>query len=438
MRSVTRAFMNTMGGDKRQGGSTITQQVAKNLLVGDNVTFERKIREVIVATRVEKALSKQEILEIYLNSIYLGRSSWGIDLAARSYFGKPVKDVDLNEAAFLAGLTKGPAYFNPDKYRDRAQERLAYVLTRMKDDGSITEPQMTEAEAAKLNFVPNNRVRRNTGFHLVDEVGREARAGRRHQQPDRQSYQVRSTIRPGLQRAAEAALQDGLAQYEQSAGRVEFQRRRDQYRRRDPQARRRAQGQSASRPGQAELAARARAGADAALRRALDAGGGGREAGTIRASNSIRVGLPRRPRAADLDLGQRAPASRINLNDVVYVKVVENSGQKGGPRVELRTRPQVQGVGAGDGEQDRPDAGDGRRLLLSAEPAQPRDAIAPPAGLLAQAADLSRGADPRPAAQHADSGRADHLSADRRRAPLHPADRLVVAAQLRRRLLPAR
>ena len=85
--------MNTMGGDKRQGGSTITQQVAKNLLVGDSVTFERKIREVIVASRIEKTISKQEILEIYLNSIYLGRSSWGVDLAARAYFGKPVKDV---------------------------------------------------------------------------------------------------------------------------------------------------------------------------------------------------------------------------------------------------------------------------------------------------------------------------------------------------------
>ena len=109
-----------MGGDKRQGGSTITQQVAKNLLVGDSLTFERKIREVIVANRIEKTLTKQEILEIYLNSIYLGRSSWGIDLAARAYFGKPVKDLTLAEGAFIAGLTKGPAYYNPDRYRERA------------------------------------------------------------------------------------------------------------------------------------------------------------------------------------------------------------------------------------------------------------------------------------------------------------------------------
>jgi len=101
LRSVTRAFMNSIGGDKRQGGSTITQQVAKNLLVGDSLTFERKIREVIVAARIEKTLSKQEILEIYLNSIYLGRSSWGIDLAAHAYFGKPVKELTLAEGAPL-------------------------------------------------------------------------------------------------------------------------------------------------------------------------------------------------------------------------------------------------------------------------------------------------------------------------------------------------
>ena len=115
-RSVIRAFIATMADpNSRQGGSTITQQVAKNLLVGDSVTYERKIREMIVAARVEKAVSKQEILEIYLNSIYLGRSSWGIELAARAYFGKPAKDVTLNEGAFLAGLTKGPSYYNPDR-----------------------------------------------------------------------------------------------------------------------------------------------------------------------------------------------------------------------------------------------------------------------------------------------------------------------------------
>jgi penicillin-binding protein 1A len=340
VRSVTRAFMNTMGGDKRQGGSTITQQVAKNLLVGDNVTFERKIREVIVATRLEKALSKQEILEIYLNSIYLGRSTWGVDLASRAYFGKPVKDIDLKEAAFLAGLTKGPAYFNPDKYLDRAQERLAYVLTRMKDDGSITEPQMHEAEAAKLNFVPFNRVRRTTGFHLVDEVGREARAVAGINSLTNDSYQVKSTIRPSLQRAAEAALQDGLAQYEQNNGRVEFRgaetnigdaiRKIDAARKSDP---------NQTKPSWQLALEQVRMPLyDVQWTPAVVV-----ERRTVQGAESIRVGLLD-GRVLPISTWGARTRSRINQHDVVYVKVIESTGNKGGTRVELRSRPQVQGV----------------------------------------------------------------------------------------------
>src|SRR5690606_7228123 len=112
-----------------------------------------------------------------------------------------IKDVTLQEGAFLAGLTKGPAYFNPDRHRARAQGRLEYVLGRMKDDGVITETQMKEAEANRLEFVDFTRVRRNTGFHLVDEVGREARALAGISSLTEHSYQVRSTIRPDLQRA---------------------------------------------------------------------------------------------------------------------------------------------------------------------------------------------------------------------------------------------
>ena len=87
-----------------QGGSTITQQVAKNLVVGDDVTYERKMREMIVASRLESLLSKDDILELYLNTIYLGRGAWGIELAARSFFGKPAKDLTLAQGAMLAGL----------------------------------------------------------------------------------------------------------------------------------------------------------------------------------------------------------------------------------------------------------------------------------------------------------------------------------------------
>ena len=222
-RSVIRAFIGNVADPKsRQGGSTITQQVAKNLLVGNEVSYERKIREMIVAARIEKTLSKQEILEIYLNAIFLGRSSWGIELAARSYFGKNAKDLTLTEGAFLAGLAKGPSYYNPDRQRVRAQERMAYVLGRMQEDGVITEAQLKDAMALKLNIATLSRQRRDNGYYMVDQLGREAKQIAGMERLTDKSYTVRSTIHPQLQQAAEKALQEGLARYEQSAGRTMF------------------------------------------------------------------------------------------------------------------------------------------------------------------------------------------------------------------------
>jgi membrane carboxypeptidase/penicillin-binding protein len=341
-RSVIRAFMNTMTGDSRQGGSTITQQVAKNLLVGDSVTFERKIREVIVANRIEKVLSKQEILEIYLNSIYLGRSSWGVDLAAQAYFGKPIKDVSLVQGAFLAGLTKGPAYFNPDRHRERAQGRLEYVLGRMKDDGAITEAQMKEAEADRLHFVASTRVRRNTGFHLVDEIGREARAVAGITSLTAQSYQVHSTIRPDLQRATEAALQEGLWQYERGAGRLEF---------RGPEANlAEAIKKLQADPKQTDPAKPIWLTALEQVRLPLyDVHWASavvvERTRSKNGASSIRVGL-RDGRTLPLSMAGARARTPIALYDVVYVKVIDSTSKSGkqSTRVELRVRPSVQGV----------------------------------------------------------------------------------------------
>src|SRR6204780_3276076 len=182
-RGIIRAFMGNLARPGRpQGGSTITQQVVKNLLVGEDVTYERKIREMIVASRLESTLSKNEILELYLNSAYLGRGSWGIEMAARSYFGKSAKDLTPAEGAMLAGLLKGPNYYNPDRHPDRAADRLTYVLDRMQEDGVITEAQKNAAGVAPPKPV---------GLTL-------------------------------LQRDTEAALQEGLARYEMSSGRVVF------------------------------------------------------------------------------------------------------------------------------------------------------------------------------------------------------------------------
>ena len=221
-RGIIRAFMGNLGESGRpQGGSTITQQVVKNLLVGEDVTYERKIREIIVASRVESTLTKAEILELYLNSAYLGRSSWGVEMAARSYFGKSAKALTLGEGAMLAGLLKGPNFFNPDRRPERAKERLAYVLGRMQEDGVISPEQRAEALAALPKIVALDRQRRDTGFHFVDFLGREAKADA-IESLTAQPYTVHSTINATLQRDTEAALQEGLAHYEIENGRVQF------------------------------------------------------------------------------------------------------------------------------------------------------------------------------------------------------------------------
>ena len=174
-RGLIRAFIGNLAQSGRpQGGSTITQQVVKNLLVGEELTYERKIREMIVASRLEQTLSKQQILELYLNFVYLGRSAWGIELAARGYFGKSVKALTLEEGALLAGLTKGPNYYSPDRQPGRAQERLAYVLSRLQEDGVIGADAVRQGAAADA------------------DIGRLRAAAPRHRLPLRRSGRARS------------------------------------------------------------------------------------------------------------------------------------------------------------------------------------------------------------------------------------------------------
>lgn len=222
-RGLIRAFVTNLAEPGRpQGGSTITQQVAKNLLVGDEVSYERKIREMIVAVRLDRALTKDEILEVYINSIYLGRGAWGIDMAANGYFKKPVSALTVAEGAFLAGMAKGPASFNPDRFPSRARARVAYVLKRMQEDKIVTDEQFTKAMASPPRVVVYDRPRRLTGFHFVDHVVHEARTLVGMQSLTVESYTVRSTINTKLQRATEAALQEGLARYEIANERTRF------------------------------------------------------------------------------------------------------------------------------------------------------------------------------------------------------------------------
>lgn len=335
-RSVIRAFVGMLGASRRpQGGSTITQQLVKNLLVGDDVTYERKIREVIVAARVEQALSKDEILELYLNTIYLGRGSWGVQMAARSYFGKSVHDLSLSESIMLAGLAKGPGAFSPDRDAERAQERTIYVIGRMQEDGLLGPDRARQALNNPPKLIAYEKPQRDNGYYFVDQVAREAKTLAGIDNLTAKTFTVHSTIRPDLQRAAESALQDGLARYEQNMGRAVF---------------RGAETNIASAVGRYSKSTDA---GQLAWQKALESArlplydvhwtpavviDNGRGKGS---SGAMRVGL-RDGTSLPLTVPSGARQT-LQLYDVIYVKIIEGS-EKTAARAELRIRPTVQGA----------------------------------------------------------------------------------------------
>jgi penicillin-binding protein 1A len=361
-RGIIRAFIGNLAEPGRpQGGSTITQQVVKNLLVGENVTYERKIREMIVASRLESTLSKNEILELYLNSAYLGRGSWGIEMASRSYFGKSAKDLTVAEGAMLAGLLKGPNYYNPDRHPDRATDRLAYVLDRMQEDGVISEAQKNSALAAPPKPVAFALPHRDSGFHFVDFLGREAKAdGVASLTAD--SYTVHSTINAQLQRDTETALQEGLFHYEISSGRAQF--RGPEANIADAVQKLQVDSKSPAPAWQRALQAYHPALYDVHWTTAVVLQKGDPKKG----DDSIRVGIPD-GRIVSLSAWSGTIRRGLALYDVVFVNVIEpktptkvetappnagaaNSKSKtankpnaaGGARAELRVRPAAQGA----------------------------------------------------------------------------------------------
>jgi len=343
-RGLIRAFITNIAEPGRpQGGSTITQQVAKNLLVGDDVSYERKIREMIVASRLDQALSKDEILEVYLNSIYLGRGAWGIDMAARGYFKKPAAALGVTEGAMLAAMAKGPAYFSPDRYPERARERFAYVLKRMQEDKVPGAEGVSPGVTGGPRIVPYEKPKREGGFHFVDHLMREARTLVGMQSLTSESFTVRSTINARLQRAAEQALQDGLARYEAKHNRAKYEGPEmnlgEAINRVSVEQSTRAQRRGrVFRPNwQIALQSAKLPLYDvhwpAAVVLERRAGPGGMQ---------IRVGL-RDGRIVPLTAPEHVNRDALKVNDVIYVNLIE--GKKAAEaRAELRIRPKVQGA----------------------------------------------------------------------------------------------
>ncbi len=209
-----------MGQGRRPvGASTITQQVAKNMLLDNQLSFSRKVKEAILAMRIEETLSKERILELYLNEIYLGLQSYGVAAAAQAYFNKPLDDLGIEEAAFLAALPKAPNNYNPFRFPEAAKARRDWVLDRMADNHVIT---VAQANAAKKQPIIPAQFRRPDPIAGADWFAEEVR--RRlidrfgADTTTQGGLMVRTSLDPALQVAAEKALHDGLGAYDRKLG----------------------------------------------------------------------------------------------------------------------------------------------------------------------------------------------------------------------------
>ncbi|MDJ0977836.1 MAG: transglycosylase domain-containing protein [Erythrobacter sp.] len=212
-------------GERAVGGSTITQQLAKILLLGDEYSVTRKLKEMILASRIEGVLSKQEILELYLNEIPLGRRSFGVQAAARAYFDKDVADLDLHEIAFLAILPKAPERYGRSGQEQAALARRAFVLQQMEENGFISGSERRAATARSLGLVRQRTQRSADAGYFLEEVRRELidRFGETAEDGSNSVYAgglwVRTSLDMTLQDAARDALREGLLRYHQGRGR---------------------------------------------------------------------------------------------------------------------------------------------------------------------------------------------------------------------------
>jgi penicillin-binding protein 1A len=200
------------------GASTITQQVAKNMLLSSEISIERKVKEILLATRIEAALPKDRILELYLNEIYLGAGAYGVAAAAQTYFDKSLDELTLGEAAFLAGLPKAPNRYNPAHFSQAAKARRDWVMERMVEDGVATQEEVAAFEAQPLELHHRQETDQVRAPYFAEEVRRELLTRYGEKVLYGAGLSVRTSLDAKLQAAADKALRTGLIAYEHSRG----------------------------------------------------------------------------------------------------------------------------------------------------------------------------------------------------------------------------
>jgi penicillin-binding protein 1A len=215
MQSMSRAFFkNLEAGKIVQGGSTITQQVAKALYLSPERSYMRKIKEALLAYKIDRYLTKEEIITLYLNHIYLGHGTYGIEAASQGYFGKSARDLTLAEAAILAGLPKAPSSYSPYLHPDKAYQRQAYVLNRMMEDGYLSKAEKDRALATKIRFrsiKPKDKI----APYFIENVRRYIQEKYGGDVLYKEGIEVYTTLNIQMQKAAREAMEQGLQELEE-------------------------------------------------------------------------------------------------------------------------------------------------------------------------------------------------------------------------------
>ncbi len=217
-RAVVSNLKNHGSGKRPVGASTITQQVAKNFLLTNEVSYKRKIREAILSYRMEKVMSKDRLLELYLNEIYLGQGAYGVAAASLNYFDKPLNQLEIEEAAFLASLPKAPNNYNPQRHPEAALARRNWVIGRLTEDGYITKSQAEIAQAKPLLVVNRDNTGSFDAPYFAEEVRREIVDRYGAESLYEGGLAVRTSVDPALQELAESTLRDGLEAYDRRHG----------------------------------------------------------------------------------------------------------------------------------------------------------------------------------------------------------------------------
>jgi penicillin-binding protein 1A len=214
---IRAAIQLLLTGERRQGGSTITMQVARNFFLSSKKTYTRKLNEIFLALKIERLLSKEEILELYLNKIYLGHRSYGVGAAALVYYGRPVEKLELSEIAMIAGLPKAPSRLNPISNPERALLRRNYVLGRMRELNYISQAEFDAAKIAPISAELHTAPSEIEAPYVAEMVRAEAVA-RFGQEAYTSGYTITTTIESHLQEAANQALRNAIQAYDKRHG----------------------------------------------------------------------------------------------------------------------------------------------------------------------------------------------------------------------------